>query len=118
MDRKEWLEKFLWLCNENRPAREFRRLGIHPTKVKEHIAKIGDYSSELDAIYDYERKVQERKDELERKENERKRLAALEEARKRQESSGEETRSDGQDGVGTTGDLQAMGSREDSGEDG
>ena len=55
MTRKQWLEKFLWLADQNRPAREYRStMGISFVKLKIHIAALQAYREELAEIVSVE----------------------------------------------------------------
>lgn len=48
MTRKEWLQKFLDLADQNRPAREFRlKLNIGFNVLSKHVASIPQYRKEL-----------------------------------------------------------------------
>lgn len=56
-NRKEWLEKFLWLADRNRPAREFRtQLGIRIPDLSRLVGGIGGLRTELSEIYSKEAK--------------------------------------------------------------
>ena len=55
MTRKEWLEKFIWLANQNKPARDFRtKLSIRMPDIPSEIKKLGVYMAELQDIIDAE----------------------------------------------------------------
>lgn len=48
MTRKEWLQKFLDLADQNRPAREFRlKLNLGFNVLSKHVASIPAYRKEL-----------------------------------------------------------------------
>ncbi len=47
MDRQEWLEKFLFLADRNRPAKEYRRLRLPLSKLRAHVKRIPEYREEL-----------------------------------------------------------------------
>jgi len=85
MTRREWLEKFLWFCDRNRPASEFARIGIRNPALKGHLAKITVYRDELKAVYAKE-EAQKRKlaaiAARRRQYEESRRLAALEKAKR------------------------------------
>jgi len=82
MTRTDWLERFLWLCDRNRPANEFARIGIRVPTLKKHLVKIEAYRDELKTIYIVE-KAQKRRLEAarrRRRDEEIKRLAIVEKA--------------------------------------
>ncbi len=55
MIRKKWLEKFIWLADRNKPARDFRtKLGIRFADIPKEIKKLGKYREELQDILDLE----------------------------------------------------------------
>jgi len=74
MTRKEWLEKFLWMCDRNRPAKEFTQIRVSLPSLKGHLAKITIYRNELKVIYV--------KEECRKQHEESRRLAALEKAKR------------------------------------
>lgn len=52
VNRKEWLETFLWLADRNRPAREFRlKLGIKLPNLSSAIKSINAFRDELEQLY-------------------------------------------------------------------
>ncbi len=55
MTRREWLEKFIWLADRNKPARDFRtKIGIRFADIPNEIKKLGKYREELEDILDAE----------------------------------------------------------------
>ena len=61
-NRKEWLEKFLYLAGANKPARQFRtQLGIKLSAIPSEISKLSQYKAELDKIKEDELKTTSKK---------------------------------------------------------
>lgn len=57
MNRKEWLETFLFLADNNKSAREYRRrLGLKPQELRGHVRSIPQYRLELERIEQEEKK--------------------------------------------------------------
>lgn len=125
MTRKEWLEKFIELCESGAKTLDFRRhCRVKAQHLPRHTRRLAEYRAELAALQAVE-------DEAKRQEEIRQaRLRALEEARRvraeqaairargmesrLQESAGESTDADG---VDSGGDEEAVGPREDNSED-
>lgn len=73
MTRKEWLQKFVELCDAGANTLEFRRhCRVKAQHLPRHIRKLGQYRAELSALLEKEREQQVKEA----------RLRALEEARR------------------------------------
>lgn len=128
MERKEWLETFLWLADNNRPAIEYRkRLGVKHNKLPVIIKKIPAFRKELADILAAEQAEKDRAELVKKLKEERKKLkdeqkkssAARRKAVKSQRSRTLLKHADSEETRGSTsGDnTEAVGTREDNPEE-
>ena len=117
MERKKWLETFLWLADNNRPGIEYRkRLRVMHAQLPKLIKRIPAYRKELAAILEAERVEQER---LKAEDERRRREQAEREAERESEALRLAARdsSEGESGEDSVGELELeSGLQESTGE--